>query len=276
MFLFDAVTTYLLSVALATLLVAVLVWQPHRSQRTIIVWLASGAVGVLLGSVGSYAGMRLAGYVVEKAPPPIPPSTEGMHAEQMSGMGGHEMEGMHHEPGMGKVKGMGVRGAGGHKPRLCLTMLVQKLDLLTGDIGITLTAEQAAAISSCLKDVEKPATMSDNDARAKRNQLAALLNENQKARLNAIELPPPESSGGPGSGPGMPGMSGGAAPKQDEPQNPFQDEAKGKALKSLRERLGPKATAPKAETSKAPPAKTEPPNAPPPKADAPKNPAAKS
>jgi hypothetical protein len=153
---------------------------------------------------------------------------------------------------------------------------VQKLDLLTGDVGITLTPEQAVAVSSCLKDIEKPATMSDNDARAKRNQLARLFDENQKARLNAIDLAPPQPSMDPDAAPGMPGMSGGAAPKQDKDQNPFQQDAQGKSLKSLRERLASKGTAPKAETPKSPPAKAETSKASPPKAEAPKAPPAKA
>jgi hypothetical protein len=172
------------------------------------------------------------------------------------------------------------------RPKRDLTTLVRKLDLLTGDIGITLTAAQAAAVNDRLRDVEKSAKMSDDDAKAKHDQLMAVLNENQKARLEAIGLPQPARSGGPGMGPDMPGMGGampgmaagssGAAPKQDENQNPFQQDAEAKAVKSLRERLASKGTAPKAETPKAPPAKAETPKAPPPKADASKSPAAKS
>jgi hypothetical protein len=167
-----------------------------------------------------------------------------------------------------------MEGSGEPRPKRDLATLVRKLDLLTGDIGITLSAEQATAVSNCLKDVEKPAEMSDDDAKAKRDQLMAVLNENQKARLEAIGLPQPARSGGPGMGPGMPGMDGGmpgmmggaAAPKQDEDQNPFQQDAEGKALKSLRERLASKGAAPKPEAPKAPPAKV----------DASKRPAAKS
>jgi len=174
------------------------------------------------------------------------------------------MEGMH---GKGEMKGMGVRGVGTHKPKLCLTNLVQKLDLLTGDVGITLSAEQAAAVSNHLKDIEMLATMSDSDAKKTRNLLVALLDAKQKARLNAIELPPPE-------------VSTGSASNQQKDQNPFQQDAEGKSLKSLRDRLAakgtaPKAEAPKSETPKIPPAKMEPTKATPPKADALKSQAAK-
>ncbi len=267
MFLFDAVTSYLLTLALVTLLVALLVRQSRPSQRTVVVWVALGAICVLLGCAGSYAAMRLAGYEVAKAPPPVGAegSTEGMHGE------------MEHHGGMGKMSGAGVRGVGGRRPKLCLTTLVRKLDLLTGGLSITLSAEQAAAVNNCLKDIEKPDAISEKDAGAKRNQLAGLLNDNQKAQMNAIDLPPPEaSSPGPDTAPGMPGGGGMAAPQQEQKQNPFQQDVEGKALKSLRERLASKGAAPKSETPKAPPAKAETPKASPPKPDASRRPAAKS
>jgi len=165
--------------------------------------------------------------------------------------------------GMGGMKGMPGMGGGGPRPKRDLTTLVQKLDLLTGDIGITLTAEQAVAVNDCLKDVEKPAKMSDDQAKAKHDQLMAMLNETQKARLEAIGLPRPARGGGTGMGGGMSGgppmgmMGGGAAPKQDEDRNPFQQDAEGKAVKALRDRLASKGAAPKVETPKAPPPKAD-------------------
>ena len=155
-------------------------------------------------------------------------------------------------------------------PKRDLATLVRKLDLLTGDVGITLTAQQAAAVNDCLKDVEKIAKMSNDDARAKYDRLAAVLNENQKGRLEAIGLPLTAPSDGPGSTGPMPGMGHeDAAAKQD--QNPFQKDAEGKAVKSLRERFAPKGTAPKAETPKTPPAKAEAAKSSPPKAAAAKH-----
>ena len=67
----DVVTSYLLVIAIATLLMAVLVWQTHRSGRTVIVWLASSVLGIILGSIGSYAAMRTMGYVTAPEPPPV-------------------------------------------------------------------------------------------------------------------------------------------------------------------------------------------------------------
>jgi hypothetical protein len=234
----DAVNSYFLVVAMAALLVMVLVWQPHRSRRTVVVWLASGAVGVVLGSAVSYAAMRLAGYDLAKAPP-APPAANA--AASTPSMGGDACP---------MAKGY-------------LMNLVRKLDLLTGDIGITLTAEQAADVANCLKGVETPAKMSNSDAKAKYHRLANVLSADQKARLAAIGLPQPGSDG-PAMGLGMM-MGGGALP-----------DAEAKAFRSLRERLASKGTAPTPETPKAPPGKTETPKAQPPKADASKSPATKS
>jgi hypothetical protein len=245
MFGLDAVNSYFVVVAMAALLVAVLVWQPHRSQRTVVVWLASGVVGVVLGSAASYAGMRLAGYEVTKALPSSPATNAA--AFTPSGM-----------EGMASMKGMPEMGESGcPMAKGYLKTIVQKLDLLTGDVGITLTAEQAASVSDCLRDVETPAKMSNGDAKAKYHQLLNLLNANQKARLAAIGLPQPGSDG-PGMGSGMPCMmGGGVAAKQNEPPNPCLQDAEAKAFRSLRERFASKGTAPKAETPKAPPARAD-------------------
>jgi len=268
----DVITSFLLVVAIATLLVAVVVWQTHRTQRTIIVWLASGVLGVLLGCIGWYAAARTMNYQwvrVVSGPEgiaPAAPTSTGMPG-MGGGMGMPSMGG-----GMGKGGGMGGMGMG-PRPKRDLTTLVRKLELLTGDIALTLTAEQAAAVGDCLKDVEKPATMSDDEAKAKHEKLLALFTEPQKARFEAIGLPRPAGRGGAPGGPGgpggtpgmggpggMPGMMGAGAPKQDENQNPFQQEAEAKALKSLRDRLAPKGPADKAApkpAEKAPPKPAE-------------------
>jgi hypothetical protein len=144
---------------------------------------------------------------------------------------------------------------------------VEKLDLLTG--GITLSAKQAAAINDCLKDIEKPAKMSDDDAEAKHDELMDVLFEEQKERLEAIELSQSGHGGKPGACCPLTGcpVSGttdiGAAPKQDDDGNPFQQAAVGQAVQSLRKRLASKALARAAETSMVPPAKAEGPKAPP-------------
>ena len=267
MFGIDAITSYLLVVAIATLLVAVLIWQTHRTGRTVIVWLAAGVLGVILGSIGSYAALRSAGYAVLKAPPlPIPVAAaappEGMPSMGkmpggMPGMGGG-MPGMGGgTPGMGG--GMGMMGMGGPQPKRDLASLVRKLDLLTGDITVTLTSQQAAAVTECLKDVEKAATMSDDEAKQRHEKLLAVFSDDQKERFSAIELPRRGGPGGPGMGGGMMGKGGmGGGPKQDPDQNPFQQESVAKALKSLRDKLAAKANPepPKPDAAASKPATT--------------------
>ncbi len=308
---FDAVGAYLLVVALVTLLVAVLVWQPYRNQRTIVVWLASGVVGVLLGVTGSYAGMRLAGYQMAEVLPFSPATNAAMSPMGGGPGGGCPMSG-HTTSETGGMQGMpGMGESGCPMAKVHLTTLVEKLDLLT---GITLSAEQAAAVSDCLKDVETPAKLTNSEAKDKYHRLLGVLNDKQKARLEAITLSQAAGSGGPGMGSAVPpmmgggmsggGMSGGghgsscpmsagghgsscpmsaggAASTQGDNQNPSLQDAQAKAFKSLRERLASKGPAPKAETlmaqtPKAPPAKTEPPKASPAKTDQPKSPTKKS
>jgi hypothetical protein len=158
---------------------------------------------------------------------------------------------------MGKTDAAGCPLARGF-----LTSIVRKLDLLTSDIGVTLTAEQAAGVSDCLRDVETPAKMSNSDAKAKYHRLVGVLSADQKARLAAIGLPQPGSDG-PAMGPGA--MAGMMASKPDGNPPTSLEDADAKAFRSLRERFAPKGAAPKAETPKAQQSKP----------DAPKSPAVK-
>jgi hypothetical protein len=260
MFGIDVITSYLLVIALATLLLAVLVWQTHRSGRTVIVWLASSVLGLVLGSIGSYAIMCTLGYQVSPAPPPVasPAPSGGPMGSGMGKMGMGGSMGMG-KSDMGGGMGMGMSGMGGMgapQSKRDLTTLVRKIDLLTGDIAITLTSQQAAAISECLKDVEKSAKMSDDEAKAKHDKLLAIFTDAQKDRFNGIGLPRPAapSDGGGGGMMGMGGMMGkGGDPKQDQDQNPFQQEPTDKALKSLRDRLTAKGGAEKPKPDAAAP-----------------------
>lgn len=261
----DAMSSYILVVALVTLLAAILVWQLQRSQKMALGWLAAALLGVLLGAAGSYAAVRLSGYAIMKSlPAPVGMDREGAAARTAGGGGearpsggaagsmGGKMAGM---GGGSPGKGGGMPGMGGMggppapRPKRDLTALVRKLELLTGDIGITLSPAQAAAIADCLKDVEKAESMSDDEAKARHEKLLSLLDDGQKSRVAAIELPRPPRAGGPGgAGPGGPGGRGG--PGQDPSANPFQQETDAKALSGLRQRL-----APKSEAEKAPPKK---------------------
>jgi hypothetical protein len=252
---YDDVGWCLVAVAFAILLVVLLVRRRLQDKPGLPVWLVSGVVGTLLGSAVPYTVMRLEGYELAKSA--LRPSEASVAALEPE------------RPGMG--------GLGLPLPKIDLMTLVEKLDLLTSDIGITLSAEQAAKVIDCLKDIESIGNMSHDDATAKHKVLLAILNEDQKARLEAIGLPKPITCGGLGMGPGMQHLMGGTeAPKRAENQPPPRQNAPSRAVKSLRERFAPKGTAPTAETPKAPPAETQTPKAPPPKADAPKSPAAKS
>jgi hypothetical protein len=113
---------------------------------------------------------------------------------------------------------------------------VRKIDLLTGDIGLKLSQEQAKSVATALADVEKADEMSDDAAKAKHDEILALLEDAQKSQLDAIGLPRPQRGAGGGSG----------GPPPAPPANPFQDELNGAALKNLRQRFG--AEAPKSES----------------------------
>jgi hypothetical protein len=114
---------------------------------------------------------------------------------------------------------------------------VRELELLTGDVAIALSAEQGIALVAALQDIEKAESMSDEDAQAKHDEILGLLDDGQKSRLEAISLPR-RRPGGPGGGPGGGGGGGEAGGEPAEDANPFLEEANGKALSSLRERLG--------------------------------------
>jgi hypothetical protein len=136
----------------------------------------------------------------------------------MMGMGGGGMGG-------GMMGGMG----GGPRPKQQLTTLVRKLELLTGDIALTLTEEQRQAIAKQLDEFSELKTLTDEEAEKKYNELLALFDETQKAKQEAVGLPFRRGGGGGGFG------GGGAQPAPDA--NPFESETNANALKSLRERL---------------------------------------
>ncbi|HUT90833.1 MAG TPA: hypothetical protein VMY37_15115 [Thermoguttaceae bacterium] len=249
MFGVHVISVYLLAVGLLTLLLLVLVWQRQRSGKTIVVWLTSAVTGILLGCVGSLAIVCLAGYhveVVHGTPEIFPsapvPGTDEVAMEDMSAMGMPAMGG----PGMG-----GPGGGGGRPPRpkRDLTTLVRKIDLLTGDVGLIVSDEQVGSLLGCLADVETAETMSDDDAQAKHDEILAVLDEDQKSRLDAIDLPRRRPGGGGPGGPGGPGGGGSGGPggggpggpgggEQAEDANPFQEESNAEALTHLRERFG--------------------------------------
>lgn len=124
---------------------------------------------------------------------------------------------------------MGMMGGGqGPRPKQQLTSLVRKLELLTGDIALTLTDEQRQAITKQLDQFAELKTLTDDEAEKKYKDLLAVFDDGQKAKQDAIGLP----RGGGGGG----GFGGGGAPPAPD-ANPFESETNANALKSLRERL---------------------------------------
>ena len=129
---------------------------------------------------------------------------------------------------------MGMMGGGqGPRPKQQLTTLVRKLELLTGDIALTLTDEQRQTLAKHLDEFAQIKTLTDDEAEKKYNDLLALFDDAQKAKQDAVGLPFRRGGGGGGGGGGFGG--GGAPPAPDA--NPFESEANANALKSLRERL---------------------------------------
>ncbi len=286
----DTIGIGVLLVVLLTLMLAVLILQRQRSQKTFGIWIGSVLVGLLMGSALTLGALRLS------SQGELPDATAGSPAGNQAaspgpgggmmggGMGGGMMGGGMGGGMMGGGMGGGMMGGGmgGPNPKRDLTTLVRKLSLLTGKIQITLTAEQAASVTTALADIETSEKMSDEDAKAKYDALMALLDDDQKSTLDAIGLPRPRGPGGfgggmggpgagmsgPGAGMGGPGgsmggpgagmsgpgggMGGPGGPPPQADANPFQQELNAEALKSLRQRFVPAAPAEAASESKSP------------------------
>lgn len=221
---YDANATFILTIALLSMLGTVLVWQKQRTGKTIHVWFWSAFFGVLLGCTGTYALTRItqvkllqasATSVASESEDATPPAAGGSEGA-MAGPGGRT------EPG-GRF--------GGPRPKRDLTSLVRKVALLTGDVEIVLSAPQASALVAALEDVESSKTMSDDEAQAKHDELLALFDNDQKTLLDAVALPRRRPSGGPGS-----------FERPAEDANPFEQEVNSAALDVLRNRFADKAS----------------------------------
>ena len=233
---YTAIGSYVLVVTLVALLVLILVWQKQRSGKVITVWFFSGLVGVLLGLGGTAAIGQLLGYEFARAREVVVLDPSDMEDEEEDeegggGMGGGMGMGMGMGGGMGGGGGGGGRFGGPPSPKRELTTLVRKLELLTGDVALTLSDDQAASILEALDQIETSDTMTDDDAQSKLDELMAVLDDTQKAKEASIRLArSPRGSGGGGSG-----GSGGEETVEDA--NPFQQEGNAKALNELRGRF---------------------------------------
>jgi hypothetical protein len=229
MFSYNAMGTYILVVTLATVFVIILVVRQQRKQKDIAIWAISGLVGILLGAAGAAAVVQAMGYDLAKRINQI--SEEELAAIAAAGAG--EDTGMGGGMGMmgmgtgGPGGGMGMGGGMGGRspsPKRQLTTLVRKVDLLTSDIALNLSDEQASGLVEILGRMKSQETMTDDDATALHEELVALFNDDQKANQEAIGLP--FRRGGPGRG------------EQEQDANPFAQERNAEAMQALLDRFG--------------------------------------
>ncbi len=220
----DTIGLGIVLVMLLSLMFALLMQQRERSQKTMALWLGSLVIGALFGSAGTLGVLRLRGVQHVVHVPAEPAMDDSFFMADASDPDG-ERDGASTEEESRR------RALGGPNPPRDLTTLVRKLDLLTGDIAIVLTAEQSALVTRELADIETADALADEDAQVKIDAVMAQLNEDQQARLDAIGLPR-----GPRGGEGRGRVPGEGV---DEQANPFQQEVNAQALGRLRQRLNP-------------------------------------
>lgn len=136
-------------------------------------------------------------------------------------------------PGMGKGKnapgkgGFGMPGGGGRgqSPQTQLATLVTKLDLLTHKpLAVTLDGEQKKKVREALQKLDTAKDLSNDDARAKVEDLRKILNEEQRKTLEAAgyRWPAPAAPPTPGNPPVL-----------EANPNPFSEGENSQHLKSL-------------------------------------------
>ncbi len=131
--------------------------------------------------------------------------------------------------------GMGGRGP---NPKMQLSQLVAKLDVLTEKpLTVQLTPDQKKQVQEQLKGLADAKELSDDDAKAKLEKILGVVKD-QKETLEAAGYRWP-GAGGPG-GPPAPGGSGGPGGpggRAEAPANPFTAEVNASHLKALSQRL---------------------------------------
>ncbi len=245
----EPITLFLLLIALGSALVLVLMWQNQRKGKEISIWLFSLLLGVFFGGSAMLAGLMAAGYHFERYPDGPNVATNASATSSGPSSGGGGAPGSSGRPGGGGVGGGGSGGGfgggrpgrgfggggpggdGGSQGRRDLVNLVRKLDLLTGDIKISLTPEQSDALRQALAGVEDAKTLSNEDAQAKYDELAKLLTSEQMETQKLVELPrlPRDSRLGSPTGP---------SPDVPPDVNPFGQTEVQDTLKALRLKLG--------------------------------------
>ena len=224
----DGVSIYILTIALLALVSGVLINHRHKNEKTVSVWLASSFLGLLLGAAGALSVCYLLGYEVVK-------QIELPALARLSDEDPDLAEAGNPGPA-GSLSGEGGRGGGGRggsrqlPAKFQLAMLVRKLDLLTGDIAIVLTAAQSRDIHALLKEIEAAESLSDEQAQGRYDALLGLLDDSQQAKTSAVSLPFRRGGGSRGSA----GSAGGSE------STPFREGSGADSIRALLERLAEK------------------------------------
>ena len=215
----DVISIYILTIALVAMVFGVIVNHRQKNAKTISIWFVSVVLGLLLGASGAVGLCYFAGYEVAKRlelPNPRETSTEESESVSEDRPAGRESGG----------RGAGRESSRQIPARSQLAVLVRKIDLLTGDIVIHWSEEQAKQLHGLLKEIEAAETISNEDAKTNYEALMALMEDSQKSKAAAVSLPVRNRRGG-----------GSASAGEDE-TNPFRDGSNAKAIQDLLRRLG--------------------------------------
>jgi hypothetical protein len=217
----DGISIYILTIALLAMVTGVVINHRQKNDKTVSIWLASSFLGLLLGAAGALSACYLLGYeVVEKLELPTIVRISDEDPDQATAENGGI-----DRPGSG---GRGRGGSGRQLPaRFQLAMLVRKLNLLTGDIAITLTADQSRDMHALLKEIESAESLSDEQAQAGHDALLGLLDESQQVKASAVSLPFRRGGGGRGS----------AGSEDGSESTPFREGSGADSIQALLERL---------------------------------------
>ena len=253
----DVISIYILTLALLALVFGVFVNHREKNGKSVSLWLASTILGLLLGATGALGACYWLGYeVVEKLQLPDPEAIalDDPDAEESMASGGGGPGGPGGPAGGAERSSRGgsaSRGSSRQVPaRFQLMMLVRKLELLTGDVAIKLSDEQASQVHALLKEIEAAETLSDEDSQQKHDALLALMEDAQKAKTEAVSIPfrrggsggrggsAGNSSGGRGGSSGNSGGGNRGAAAEDN-TNLFREGSSAEAIQALLGRLGP-------------------------------------
>lgn len=205
--------------------------------------IATGIICFGLGALAGVGGMLVIkpDWSMKKQESSPPPDSSDMSASgppmgMMGGAGG----------GGGGGRGGGGRGGGGGggpSPKVQLTTLVNKLEVLsTKPLTIKLNEDQQKKLAEQLQGLDEKEELTDEDAKTRLEAILEIVKDDKATLESAGYRWPGGGGGGPGGGRGgapgggRGGFGGGAPP--DVPKNPFKDvEENNKHLKSLQEQL---------------------------------------